>query len=164
RRSSDLAMLEGHLLDGRYQIKRTIGGGGMANVYLAYDLILDREVAVKVLRLEYTHDAEFIARFEREVQSATSLAHPNIVNIYDVGEESHILYMVMEYVDGMTLKEYIFKNHPVSVETAMQIMNQILSAIATAHNNERSEEHTSELQSRFDLVCRLLLENKNQNT
>lgn len=129
-------MLEGHLLDGRYQIKRTIGGGGMANVYLAYDLILDREVAVKVLRLEYTHDAEFIARFEREVQSATSLAHPNIVNIYDVGEESHILYMVMEYVDGMTLKEYIFKNHPVSVETAMQIMKQILSAIATAHNNE----------------------------
>ena len=129
-------MLEGHLLDGRYQIKKTIGGGGMANVYLAHDLILDRDVAVKVLRLEYTHDAEFIARFEREVQSATSLAHPNIVNIYDVGEESHILYMVMEYVDGMTLKEYIFKNHPVPVATAMNIMKQVLSAIATAHNNE----------------------------
>src|SRR5699024_9794522 len=123
-------------LDGRYQIKKTIGGGGMANVYLAHDLILDRDVAVKVLRLEYTHDAEFIARFEREVQSATSLAHPNIVNIYDVGEESHILYMVMEYVDGMTLKEYIFKNHPVPVATAMNIMKQVLSAIATAHNNE----------------------------
>src|SRR5699024_8569458 len=145
-------MLEGHLLDGRYQIKRTIGGGGLANVYLACDLILDREVAVKVLRLEYTHDAEFITRFEREVQSATSLAHPNIVNIYDVGEESHILYMVMEYVDGMTLKEYIFKNHPLSVETAMQIMKQILSSIATSHNNELLDRKSTRLNYSHDSI------------
>src|SRR5690625_6272305 len=98
-------MLAGHLLSDRYRIKKTIGGGGMANVYLAEDIILNREVAIKALRLEYANDAEFIARFDREAQAATSLSHPNIVNIYDVGEEDHILYMVMEYIDGLTLKE-----------------------------------------------------------
>src|SRR5699024_8903060 len=98
-------MLDGHLLNERYKVKKAMGGGGMANVYLARDLILDRDVAIKVLRLEYANDQEFIARFDREAQSATSLSHPNSVNIYDVGEEEHILYMVMEYVDGMTLKE-----------------------------------------------------------
>lgn len=128
-------MLEGHVLDERYRIERTIGGGGMANVYLAYDLILGREVAVKVLRLEHTNDSEFIARFEREVQSATSLSHPNIVNIYDVGEEKHILYMVMEYVNGMTLKEYIAEHHPIEIETVLNIMKKVLSAIAMAHAN-----------------------------
>src|SRR5690625_7998103 len=97
-------MLEGHLLNERYQIKATIGGGGMANVYIAKDIILEREVAIKVLRLEYANDEEFIARFDREAQSATSLSHPNIVNIYDVGEEDHILYMVMEYVEGKIVR------------------------------------------------------------
>lgn len=87
-------MLEGHLLNERYQIKSIIGGGGMANVYLADDIILQREVAIKMLRLEYANDEEFIARFDREAKAATSLSHPNIVNIYDVGEEDHILYMV----------------------------------------------------------------------
>src|SRR5690625_7089255 len=100
-------MLVGRLLNERYRIKKTIGGGGMANVYLAEDIILDRDVAIKVLRLEYANDEEFIARFDREAKAATSLSHPNIVNIFDVGEEDHILYMVMEYVDGLTLKEYI---------------------------------------------------------
>lgn len=128
-------MLEGHLLNDRYEIKSMIGGGGMANVYLGYDQILDREVAIKVLRLEYANDEEFIARFHREAEAATSLAHPNIVNIYDVGEENHILYMVMEYVEGLTLKEYIQQNSPIAIEEAINIMKQITSAISHAHAN-----------------------------
>lgn len=129
-------MLEGHLLSERYLIKKKIGGGGMANVYLADDTILDREVAIKVLRLEYANDAEFIARFDREAQAASSLSHPNIVNIYDVGEENHILYMVMEFVDGMTLKEYIQSYGPIAVPEALEIMKQITSAIAHAHAHD----------------------------
>jgi len=129
-------MLEGHLLSERYKIKSTIGGGGMANVYLADDTILDREVAIKVLRLEYANDEEFIARFDREAKAATSLSHPNVVNIFDVGEEDHILYMVMEYVDGLTLKEYIQQYGPVEVEEALSIMKQITAAIAHAHAND----------------------------
>lgn len=129
-------MLEGHLLSDRYRIKRTIGGGGMANVYLAEDIILNRDVAIKVLRLEYANDDEFIARFDREAKAATSLAHPNIVNIFDVGEEDHILYMVMEYVDGLTLKEYIQRFGPIEVEEALNIMKQVTSAIAHAHAND----------------------------
>lgn len=129
-------MLDGHLLNERYQVKKTIGGGGMANVYLADDLILNREVAIKVLRLEYANDQEFITRFDREAQAATSLAHPNIVNIYDVGEEEHILYMVMEYVEGMTLKEYIYQHGPLEVTEAIAIMKQITSAIEHAHAND----------------------------
>ena len=129
-------MLNGHLLNDRYQIIKTIGGGGMANVYLAKDIILERDVAIKVLRLEYANDEEFIARFDREAQSASSLSHPNIVNIYDVGEEDHILYMVMEYVDGMTLKEYIHLYGPIDVQEALDIMKQITAAIAHAHAND----------------------------
>ena len=128
-------MLNGHLLSERYRIKKTIGGGGMANVYLARDIILERDVAIKVLRLEYANDAEFIERFDREAQAATSLSHPNIVNIYDVGEEDHILYMVMEYVDGLTLKEYIQQNSPIAVEEALEIMKQLTDAISHAHAN-----------------------------
>lgn len=128
-------MLEGHLLNERYRIKRTIGGGGMANVYLAHDMILDRDVAIKVLRLEFANDPEFIERFDREAQAATSLSHPNIVNIYDVGEEEHILYMVMEYIDGLTLKEYIMQQGPLEVEETIRIMKQLTDAIAHAHAN-----------------------------
>ncbi|MGP4106934.1 Stk1 family PASTA domain-containing Ser/Thr kinase [Virgibacillus sp. L01] len=129
-------MLKGHLLNDRYQIGETIGGGGMANVYLANDIILNRDVAVKVLRLDYANDEEFIARFDREAQSATSLSHPNVVNIYDVGEEDHILYMVMEYVDGMTLKEYIQRYGPIDVQEALDIMKQVTAAISHAHAND----------------------------
>ncbi|RLL45272.1 Stk1 family PASTA domain-containing Ser/Thr kinase [Oceanobacillus piezotolerans] len=129
-------MRSGHLLNERYQIKGKIGGGGMADVYLARDIILDRDVAIKSLRMEYANDQEFIARFDREAQSATSLAHPNIVSIYDVGEEDHLLYMVMEYVEGMTLKEYIQRFGPLDVQESMDIMRQIASAIAHAHAND----------------------------
>nr|WP_255639621.1 Stk1 family PASTA domain-containing Ser/Thr kinase [Aquibacillus saliphilus] len=124
------------MLNERYKVKKMIGGGGMANVYLARDIILDRDVAIKVLRLEYANDDEFIARFHREAQSATSLSHPNIVNIYDVGEEDNIYYMVMEYVDGMTLKKYIQTYGPVEVQKAIDIMKQVTSAIIHAHEND----------------------------
>jgi len=129
-------MRNGHLLNDRYKIKRMIGGGGMANVYLARDTILNRDVAVKALRMEYADDQEFIARFDREAQSASSLSHPNIVNIYDVGEEDNVLYMVMEFVDGMTLKEYIQNYSPIAVAEALDIMKQVTSAIALAHEND----------------------------
>ncbi|KAB7663918.1 Stk1 family PASTA domain-containing Ser/Thr kinase [Bacillus sp. B1-b2] len=128
-------MMIGKRISGRYKVLEMIGGGGMANVYLAHDMILDRDVAVKMLRLDYVNDDEFIRRFHREAQSATSLAHPNIVNIYDVGEEGDIYYIVMEYVEGDTLKQYIHKHSPLPVETVISIMKQITSAISHAHQN-----------------------------
>ncbi|QKY68991.1 Stk1 family PASTA domain-containing Ser/Thr kinase [Lentibacillus sp. CBA3610] len=129
-------MLNGHLLNERYKIKESIGGGGMADVYLATDTILDRDVAIKALRMDFADDEEFIARFDREAQSAASLAHPNIVNIYDVGEDDRVLFMAMEYVDGMTLKEYIQRYAPIDTREALDIMKQIASAIAHAHAND----------------------------
>lgn len=123
------------MLNDRYRIIDTIGGGGMANVYLARDTILQRDVAIKVLRMEYANDDEFIERFRREAQSTISLSHPNIVNIYDVGEEGDIYYLVMEYVKGMTLKQYIQKHAPLPVEQAVDFMQQIIAAIRHAHEN-----------------------------
>lgn len=128
-------MLNGRMLNDRYLIKAMIGGGGMADVYLAHDTILDRNVAIKVLRMEFANDQEFITRFDREAQAATSLSHPNIVNIYDVGEDDQMPYMVMEYVDGMTLKEYIQRFGPIEVSEAIDIMKQITAAITQAHEN-----------------------------
>lgn len=128
-------MLIGKRLSGRYKILKVIGGGGMANVYLARDMILDRDVAIKVLRFDFSNDEEFIKRFRREAQSATSLAHPNIVSIYDVGEEDEIYYIVMEYVEGKTLKQYIQQYAPLHPREALNIMEQIVSAIAHAHEN-----------------------------
>jgi eukaryotic-like serine/threonine-protein kinase len=128
-------MMIGKRLSGRYKIIDMIGGGGMANVYLAHDMILDRDVAVKMLRLDFANDEEFIRRFHREAQSATSLVHPNIVNIYDVGEEKELYYIVMEYVDGQTLKQYIQQNSPLAVEETLNIMEQLTSAISHAHQN-----------------------------
>jgi eukaryotic-like serine/threonine-protein kinase len=128
-------MLIGKRLSGRYKVLEMIGGGGMANVYLAHDMILDRDVAVKMLRLDFANDEEFIRRFRREAQSATSLAHPNIVSIYDVGEENDLYYIVMEYVEGQTLKQYIQLNSPLQVEETLEIMKQLTSAISHAHQN-----------------------------
>ncbi|WP_428908700.1 Stk1 family PASTA domain-containing Ser/Thr kinase [Niallia sp. Krafla_26] len=128
-------MMIGKRISDRYKILEMIGGGGMANVYLAHDMILDRDVAVKVLRLDFANSEEFIRRFHREAQSATSLAHPNIVSIYDVGEEDSIYYIVMEHVKGQTLKQYIQLHSPVPIENALSIMRQITSAISHAHQN-----------------------------
>ncbi|WHY02333.1 Stk1 family PASTA domain-containing Ser/Thr kinase [Neobacillus sp. DY30] len=128
-------MLIGKRLSGRYKVLEMIGGGGMANVYLAHDMILDRDVAVKMLRLDFANDEEFIRRFRREAQSATSLAHPSIVSIYDVGEENDLYYIVMEYVEGQTLKQYIQQNSPLQVAETIEIMKQLTSAISHAHQN-----------------------------
>ncbi len=128
-----IAVLVGRRLNDRYKVLKVIGGGGMANVYLARDMILDRDVAIKVLRLDFANDESFIKRFHREAQSATSIAHPNIVSIYDVGEQEEIYYIVMEYVPGQTLKQYIQQHAPIPVEKAVDIMTQITSAIAHAH-------------------------------
>ncbi|AGK53033.1 Stk1 family PASTA domain-containing Ser/Thr kinase [Bacillus sp. 1NLA3E] len=128
-------MMIGKRVSGRYKIIDMVGGGGMANVYLAHDMILDRDVAVKMLRLDFANDEEFIRRFHREAQSATSLVHPNIVSIYDVGEEKDLYYIVMEYVEGQTLKQYIQTNSPLAVEETIDIMKQLTSAISHAHQN-----------------------------
>lgn len=128
-------MLIGKRVNDRYKLLKMVGGGGMANVYLARDMILDRDVALKILRMDFNNDDEFIKRFNREAQSATSLAHSNIVSIYDVGEDGDIYYIVMEYVEGMTLKQYIQKNDPIPIKTALDIMKQITAAISHAHQN-----------------------------
>ncbi|AEV18677.1 MULTISPECIES: Stk1 family PASTA domain-containing Ser/Thr kinase [Geobacillus] len=128
-------MLIGKRLNDRYKIISLIGGGGMANVYLARDMILERDVAVKVLRLDFANDDQFIKRFRREAQAATSLNHEHIVSIYDVGEEEGVYYIVMEYVRGATLKQYIQQHAPLPVERALGIMDQLTSAIAHAHEN-----------------------------
>ena len=128
-------LLIGRRINGRYKLLEMVGGGGMANVYLARDMILDRDVALKILRMDFNNDEEFIKRFNREAQSATSLAHPNIVSIYDVGEDGDIYYIVMEYVKGLTLKQYIHQNFPVPVDEVIDIMKQITAAISHAHHN-----------------------------
>ncbi|WP_096189178.1 Stk1 family PASTA domain-containing Ser/Thr kinase [Evansella halocellulosilytica] len=119
----------------RYEIIKPIGGGGMADVYLAHDIILDRKVAVKVLKSQFSRDDEFIRRFRREAQAATSLSHPNVVNIYDVGEEKDLYYIVMEYVEGLTLKDYINQRGKINVHEAVAFMEQIASAVSHAHEN-----------------------------
>ena len=126
----------GRRLNDRYKLLEMIGGGGMANVYLAHDDILDRDVAVKVLRFDYANNEEFIKRFHREAQSVTTLSHPNIVNIYDVGEEDGIYYLVMEYVPGQTLKQYIQQCGMLPVKEALDVMEQLTSAMAHAHHFE----------------------------
>src|SRR4051812_39437315 len=118
-------MMIGKRINGRYKVLDMVGGGGMANVYLAHDMILDRDVAVKVLRLDFANDEELIRRFRREAQSATSLVHQNIVSIYDVGEEDDsVYYIVMEYVEGQTLKQYIQQHSPIPVSEEHNIKKQ----------------------------------------
>lgn len=125
----------GKRVSGRYKLLEVIGDGGMAIVYRAKDLILDRDVAVKVLRSEFNKDEDFIRRFKREAESATSLDHPNIVSIYDVGEDEEIYFIVMEYVQGKTLKQYIKEHGKISVEESLHIMKQIVSGMAVAHDH-----------------------------
>lgn len=125
----------GHDLAGRYEIISRIGGGGMALVYKAHDVLLNRKVAVKVLRQQFVHDEEFIRRFRREGQSAASLSHPNVVSIYDVGQEDDIHYIVMEYVEGHNLNEIIIERAPLQIEEAVHIAQQICEALDHAHTN-----------------------------
>ena len=129
-------MLEaGKTLNGRYKIQSLIGTGGMAAVYLAKDLILDRLVAIKVLRLDFRQNNDAMRRFRREALSATQLTHPNIVGVYDVGQSQEMNYIVMEYVEGTDLKDYIRQRGALHPIEAVRIMMQIVSAIAAAHQN-----------------------------
>ena len=124
----------GKIFAGRYRIIKQIGRGGMADVYLAKDLILDgEEVAVKVLRTNYQTDPIAVARFQREARAMADLDHPHIVRITDIGEEDGQQYLAMEYVAGLDLKRYIKEHHPLSNEEAVRIMGQILLAMRLAH-------------------------------
>lgn len=128
-------MKPGYELNHRYKIIESLGEGGMANVYLAHDLVLDRDVSVKLLRLDLRDDPSTKRRFEREAMAATQLNDPHIVGVYDVGEEHGIQYMVMEYVKGTDLKTYIHDHYPIPLPQVIDIMEQVLSAVQTAHAN-----------------------------
>lgn len=122
-----------NMIAGRYEVVKHIGQGGMADVFLAVDTILNRQVAVKILRADLSTDTVSILRFEREAQAATALSHPNIVEIYDVGDYKGHHYIVMEYVPGRTLKQIIRERGPLMNEEAVDIMKQLTSAISEAH-------------------------------
>lgn len=123
------------ILARRYELQELIGGGGMADVYKAQDKLLDRAVAVKILHQQYANDAEFVEKFRREATAAAKLAHPNIVNIYDVGEDGGSQYIVMEYVSGPTLKEVIQQKGCLESIEAVRIAKEIASALESAHRN-----------------------------
>ncbi len=128
--------LEGKLLGSRYELVEKIGNGGMSTVYKAMDKVLKRDVAVKILRDEFTTDEEFIKRFEAEAQSAARLTHANIVSIYDVGVEGNLYYIVMELIQGKTLKEIIIEEKgPLPWKWSVNVAIQIASALETAHRN-----------------------------
>ena len=129
-------ILEGKILGNRYEIIEKVGNGGMATVYKAEDKVLKRNVAVKVLKDEFTTDEEFIKRFEIEAQSAARLTHPNIVSIYDVGSEDNLYYIVMELIRGKTLKEIIVEERgPLPWKWSVNVAIQIASALEMAHKN-----------------------------
>lgn len=125
----------GKRLDGRYEIRELIGVGGMAYVYRCYDIIDDREVSIKILKDEYLHNADFSRRFKNESKAIAMLSHPNIVKVYDVSFGDVIQYIVMEYIDGITLKEYIAQQGVVDWKTTIHLVSQILSALQHAHQH-----------------------------
>ena len=127
--------LEGRLLGNRYEIIEQIGNGGMATVYKAKCHVLNRYVAIKILKDEFTTDNEFIKRFNSEAQAVASLTHPNIVSVYDVGHEENLYYIVMELIQGKTLKEIIVSEGPLAWKWSLNVAIQIASALETAHKN-----------------------------
>ena len=126
-------IIKGQKINDRYEIIRNIGEGGMANVYLAIDTILNRKVAVKILRGDLATDEKFVRKFQREASAASNLDHPNIVGIYDVGEDDGNYYIVMEYVEGRTLKSLIKRRGALTLPEVIDIMTQLTSGIAHAH-------------------------------
>ena len=126
---------KGQKINDRYEVTKLIGEGGMANVYLGYDTILERDVAIKVLRGDLADDEKFVRRFRREAQNASLLNHPNIVQIYDVGEDDGNFYIVMEYIKGQTLKQLIKKRGKLSVPETVDIISQLTDGLAHAHDS-----------------------------
>ncbi|WP_416354137.1 Stk1 family PASTA domain-containing Ser/Thr kinase [Agrilactobacillus fermenti] len=129
-------MEKGYLLDKRYLLIRPIGEGGMANVYLAHDQKNDQDVAVKILHMDLQNDPNTKKRFQREASASSKLNHPNIVKVYNIGEDAGMSYIVMEYVTGMDLKHYIDQNFPIPYRKVIDIMKQILSAVQAAHDHD----------------------------
>ncbi len=125
----------GMMISDRYEIIDKVGSGGMADVYKAKDHRLNRFVAIKVLRQEYSSDAKFVAKFRAEAQSVAGLSHPNIVNVYDVDEDENYNYIVMELVEGITLKKFIEKKGKLDVNEAVGIAVQIAQGMEAAHDN-----------------------------
>src|SRR5436309_3301987 len=121
--------------NGRYEIIRPLARGGMADVYLARDQLLDRPVALKVLFPELSVDRSFVERFRREAQAAANLSHPNIVSVYDYGEEDGQSFIVMEYIDGQTLTQIIRTQGPLLADRAAAIGADVAAALAFAHRN-----------------------------
>ena len=119
----------------RYELIDIIGQGGMADVYLANDTILNRTIAIKILRTSLAKDPIYIARFQREASAAAALSHKNIVEIYDVGEDNGLYYIVMEYIDGKTLKQLLKKRGSLTLSEAIDIMLQITDGMAHAHDS-----------------------------
>ncbi len=128
-------IMKGQKISDRYQIIKSIGEGGMANVYLAYDTILDRNVAIKILRGDLATDEKFVRRFQREALSASSLSNPNIVEVYDVGEDNGEYYIVMEYIEGKHLKSLLKKRGKLTVSEAVDIVLQITDGLSVAHDS-----------------------------
>lgn len=126
----------GKIINERYKVTKKLGGGGMSRVYLAEDSILKRSVAIKAIRIPPGEKEEAIKRFEREVHNLTQLSHNNIVNVFDVTEDDENFYLVMEYIEGLTLSEYIQKNHPLDVDTILNFINQIINGIKHAHDTK----------------------------
>ena len=128
------------LLAGRYELIERIGEGGMAVVYKAKDRLLNRFVAIKILKPEFTKDMKVIESFRRESQAAASLSHPNIVNVYDVGKEGNIYYIVMELIEGSVLSDIIREEGALEPRRAVAIAKQVASALALAHKIRSSTE------------------------
>ncbi|WP_436853663.1 Stk1 family PASTA domain-containing Ser/Thr kinase [Staphylococcus caeli] len=126
----------GKMISERYEVAKKLGGGGMSTVYLAEDTILNRKVAIKAISIPNGEKEETIKRFEREVHNLTQLSHDNIVNVFDVTEDDENFYLVMEYIEGPTLSEYIQKNQPIAPETALNFTNQIIEGIKHAHDTK----------------------------
>ncbi|MBR5926297.1 MAG: serine/threonine protein kinase, partial [Firmicutes bacterium] len=123
------------ILAGRYELLEKMGEGGMAVVFKARDRLLNRYVAIKILRPEFTKDSAFIESFRRESQMAAGLSHPNIVSVYDVGKESNIYFIVMELMTGEALSDVIKKNGALDPRTAVNITRQVASGLSAAHKN-----------------------------
>src|SRR6187402_859564 len=123
----------GRLVDGRYQVRSRIARGGMATVYLATDLRLERRVAIKVMHGHLADDAKFRERFIQEARSAARLAHPNVVNVFDQGQDTEMAYLVMEYLPGITLRDLLQERHILTTDQSFDILEAVLAGLAAAH-------------------------------